>query len=97
MEWNESADVRVDAGYEQGGNVTPFYDPMIAKVIVHGEGRHEAIRKAEHFFDSFTIEGVKSNIPLFQKFIGSKEFENGNYNTNVLAEWLETEKEEMKK
>ena len=97
MEWNDSANVRIDIGYEEGGSVTPFYDPMIAKVIVHADGRQEAISKAEEFFSSFTIEGVKTNIPLFEKFIGSKEFENGNYNTNVLAEWLKKEKEEMKK
>ncbi|MFC5602967.1 acetyl-CoA carboxylase biotin carboxylase subunit [Sporosarcina koreensis] len=97
MEWNESANVRIDSGYEEGGSVTPFYDPMIAKVIVHASGRQEAISEAQEFFASFTIEGVKSNIPLFQKFIGSDEFANGNYNTNVLAEWLKTEKEEVEK
>jgi acetyl-CoA carboxylase biotin carboxylase subunit len=97
MEWKDSSHVRMDVGYEAGGNVTPFYDPMIAKVIVHEVGRQEAISKAEEFFTSFTIEGVKSNIPLFEKFIGSKEFETGKYNTNVLAEWLKNEKEEMKK
>ncbi|HEX5564172.1 MAG TPA: acetyl-CoA carboxylase biotin carboxylase subunit [Sporosarcina sp.] len=97
MKWNESANVRIDSGYEEGGSVTPFYDPMIAKVIVHASGRQEAIKEAEEFFASFTIEGVKTNIPLFQKFIGSDEFTNGNYNTNVLAEWLKTEKEEVKK
>lgn len=97
MIWEDSANVRIDVGYEEGGKVTPFYDPMIAKVIVCADGRQDAISKAEEFFRSFTIEGVKSNIPLFQKFIGSKEFENGDYNTNVLAEWLKTEKEEVEK
>ena len=97
MEWNDSAHVRIDIGYEEGGSVTPFYDPMIAKVIVHADGRQEAISIAEEFFSSFIIEGVKSNIPLFEKFLGSKEFENGNYTTNVLAEWLKKEKEEMTK
>ncbi|MCM3637970.1 acetyl-CoA carboxylase biotin carboxylase subunit [Sporosarcina luteola] len=97
MDWNDSANVRIDSGYEEGGSVTPFYDPMIAKVIVHAEGRQEAINKAEEFFTSFTIEGVKTNIPLFQKFIGSKEFDHGDYTTNVLAEWLKTKKEEVEK
>ena len=50
MEWNDSADVRIDIGYEEGGSVTPFYDPMIAKVIVHADGRQEAISIAEEFF-----------------------------------------------
>lgn len=93
---SSDTDVRIDAGYEEGGNVTPFYDPMIAKVIVHGDTREEAIRKSMMFFDSYTIEGVKTNIPLFQKFIGSSEFGDGNYNTNVLADWLKTNKEDIK-
>ncbi|WP_432359504.1 acetyl-CoA carboxylase biotin carboxylase subunit [Sporosarcina sp. UB5] len=97
MEWSDLAAVRIDSGYEEGGNVTPFYDPMIAKVIVHADERQEAINKAEQFFTSFTIEGVKTNIPLFQRFVRSEEFGNGNYNTNVLAGWLETQKGEVGK
>lgn len=97
MDWNDSANMRIDSGYEEDGSVTPFYDPMIAKVIVHAEGRQEAIDKAGEFFASFTIEGVKTNIPLFQKFISSQEFLVGKYNTNVLAEWLKAEKEEVGK
>ncbi|MFS0688194.1 acetyl-CoA carboxylase biotin carboxylase subunit [Sporosarcina sp. 179-K 8C2 HS] len=97
MQWNDFTHMRIDSGYEEGGSVTPFYDPMIAKVIVHADGRQEAINKAEEFFKSFMIEGVKSNIPLFQKFIRSEEFKSGNYNTNVLADWLKTKKEEVKK
>lgn len=93
---SSDTDVRIDAGYEEGGNVTPFYDPMIAKVIVHGDTREEAIRKSMMFFDSYTIEGVKTNISLFQKFIGSSEFGDGDYNTNVLADWLKTNKEDIK-
>ncbi len=50
MEWNDSANVRIDIGYEEGGNVTPFYDPMIAKVIVHADGRQEAISKRKNSF-----------------------------------------------
>ncbi|MCG7342770.1 ATP-grasp domain-containing protein [Sporosarcina sp. ACRSL] len=97
MEWEDLHDARIDSGYKEGGNVTPFYDPMIAKVIIHTNDRQEAISKAVQFFKSFTIEGVKSNIPLFEKFIESQVFTDGNYNTNVLAEWLKVEKEEMKK
>ncbi|MDW0115830.1 acetyl-CoA carboxylase biotin carboxylase subunit [Sporosarcina thermotolerans] len=87
--------VRIDAGYEESGAITPFYDPMIAKVIVYGETRQEVIEKSKTFFNSYTIEGIKTNIPLFQKFIDSKEFLDGNYNTNVLMEWLLTNKEEV--
>ncbi|MDN4607564.1 acetyl-CoA carboxylase biotin carboxylase subunit [Sporosarcina highlanderae] len=97
MESLHDESVRIDAGYEEGGTITPFYDPMIAKVIIHGETRSEVIEKSKTFFKSYTIEGVKTNIPLFQQFIDSNEFLDGNYNTNVLAEWLKTNKEEVTK
>jgi acetyl-CoA carboxylase biotin carboxylase subunit len=97
MEWDDCCPVRIDSGYEEGGKVTPFYDPMIAKVIVHGEGRQKAISEAVEFFNTFTIEGVKSNIPLFKSFIESEEFKEGHYNTNVLTDWLKKEKEEDEK
>lgn len=87
--------VRVDRGYDEGGSVTPFYDPMIAKVIVHGAHRQEVIEKSKEFFEAFKIDGLKTNIPLFQKFIGSSEFTDGDYNTGVLPKWLEKQKEEM--
>ncbi|MBD7983430.1 ATP-grasp domain-containing protein [Sporosarcina sp. Sa2YVA2] len=87
--------VRVDRGYDEGGSVTPFYDPMIAKVIVHGAHRQEVIEKSKGFFEAFKIDGLKTNIPLFQKFIGSSEFIDGDYNTGVLPKWLEKQKEEM--
>lgn len=95
MIFDEKDGVRVDRGYDEGGNVTPFYDPMIAKVIIHGTERQEAIDKSRKFFETFTIDGLKTNIPLFQKFIGSTEFGEGNYNTDVLPKWLKKEKEEI--
>lgn len=97
MESPQMDGVRMDVGYEEDGTITPFYDPMIAKVIVYGETRKEVIEKSKTFFRSYSIEGIKTNIPLFQKFIDSKEFMDGNYNTNVLTEWLLTNKEEVNK
>lgn len=97
MGWDEKSDVRIDAGYVEGGSVTPFYDPMIAKVIVRADSRNEVLQKSINYFNSFYIEGVKTNIPLYQKFIASREFENGNYDTSVLMNWLKSEKEELKK
>ncbi|WP_339249530.1 acetyl-CoA carboxylase biotin carboxylase subunit [Sporosarcina sp. FSL W8-0480] len=97
MESSQMEGVRIDVGYEKDGTITPFYDPMIAKVIVYGETRHEVIEKSKTFFNSYLIEGIKTNIPLFQKFIESKEFMDGNYNTNVLTEWLRINKEEVNK
>jgi acetyl-CoA carboxylase, biotin carboxylase subunit len=77
--------VRVDLGYKSGSTVTPFYDPMIAKVIVFGENRLEAIEKAKRYFNEFTIEGIKHNGPLFKEILESDFFKSGNYTTSFLA------------
>lgn len=94
LQWGSSSDIRIDAGYEEGNAVTPYYDPMIAKVIVHSESREEAIAKAQKFFSAVIIEGVKTNVPLFQEFLGARAFLEGTYTTAVLPQWLEQKKEE---
>lgn len=76
--------VRIDSGYEEKSVVSPFYDPLIAKIIVKGEDRKEAIEKAKDFFSSFEIEGIKSNASLFQKILDETSFQNGHYNTSYL-------------
>ncbi|KOF10322.1 biotin carboxylase [Planococcus glaciei] len=88
-------DARIESGYEQGNAVTPFYDPMISKVIITGSDRIDAIRKSQNFFNHATITGVKTNIPLFKEFVESQEFVNGDYATSVLPKWLEKTKEEQ--
>ncbi|MFD1031077.1 acetyl-CoA carboxylase biotin carboxylase subunit [Metaplanococcus flavidus] len=87
-------DARIETGYEEGNSVTPFYDPMISKVIITGEDRLEAISKSQKFFNHATIDGVKTNIPLFKEFIESQEFVSGEYATAVLPNWMEKSKEE---
>lgn len=94
LDWGTMEDIRIDAGYEEGNSVTPFYDPMIAKVIIHSESREQAVKKAQTFFSSVTIEGVKTNVALFQEFLGAEAFMNGTYTTAVLPQWLEQQKEE---
>ncbi|MDN7244282.1 acetyl-CoA carboxylase biotin carboxylase subunit [Planococcus shenhongbingii] len=93
IEWGEGA--RIESGYEQGNSITPFYDPMISKVIITGSDRAEALRKSQNFFNHATIVGVKTNIPLFKEFIESQEFASGEYATSVLPTWLEKTKEEQ--
>ena len=60
--------IRIDHGYAENGKVTPFYDPLISKVIVHGNTRDEAIEKSIAYFSEIEIEGLKTNIPLFTEF-----------------------------
>ncbi len=95
--WGDTTGVRIDAGYIEGGKVTPFYDPLISKVIVHAPTRKEAIQKSEIFFSNVEIEGLKTNIPLFIGFLKSEEFVVGDYSTAVLSTWLEKQKEETSK
>ncbi|MFC4712544.1 acetyl-CoA carboxylase biotin carboxylase subunit [Planococcus dechangensis] len=92
LQWGPGA--RIETGYEEGNKVTPFYDPMIAKVILTGATREEVLEKSRKFFNETAIEGVKTNLPLFDKFIESIPFIEGNYATAVLAQWLKQQKEE---
>ncbi|MGE6487885.1 acetyl-CoA carboxylase biotin carboxylase subunit [Paenisporosarcina sp. NPDC076898] len=94
LDWGSVEGIRIDAGYEEGNTVTPFYDPMIAKVIIQSDSREQAVKKAQQFFSSVTIEGVKTNVALFQQFLGADAFMNGTYTTAVLPQWLEQQKEE---
>lgn len=92
IEWGQGA--RIETGYEEGNTVTPFYDPMISKVIITGTDRIDALSKSQEFFNHATIKGVKTNIPLFKEFIESQEFISGEYATAVLPNWMEKTKEE---
>ncbi|MEH7234879.1 acetyl-CoA carboxylase biotin carboxylase subunit [Bacillus sp. JJ1562] len=76
--------VRVDNGYETGTTVTPFYDPMIAKIIVKANNRPEAIQTAKAYFNQIVIKGIKTNIPLFQEIINEDSYLKGEYTTNYL-------------
>ena len=78
--------VRVDSGIEEGGVVSPLYDPLLAKLAVWGETRDEALRRCEDALAAFTVEGVKSNIPLLQRILRHAEFVAGRYSTNLIGD-----------
>jgi len=92
--WGDTKGIRIDSGYEEGGKVTPYYDPLISKVIVHASTREEAIQKSVDFLSKVNIEGLKTNIPFFTNFIKSEEFNSGDYSTSVLTTWSAKQKEE---
>ncbi|MEH7382415.1 acetyl-CoA carboxylase biotin carboxylase subunit [Bacillus sp. JJ1533] len=77
--------VRVDSGYEAGSTVTPFYDPMITKIIVKANDRSKAIQIAKEYFDQLVIKGIKTNIPLFQEIINEDSYLKGQYATNYIS------------
>ncbi|MBS2026745.1 MAG: ATP-grasp domain-containing protein [Deltaproteobacteria bacterium] len=76
--------VRVDSGYEQGGTVTPYYDPMIAKLIAWGSDRPAAISRALEALGKFEVVGIKTNIPLHQRILNSRSYQDGELDTHFL-------------
>jgi propionyl-CoA carboxylase alpha chain len=78
--------VRVDTGVVDGGEIPMFYDSMIAKLIVHGKDRAEAITKMREALNSFVIRGVSSNIPFQAALLAHPKFAAGDFNTGFIAE-----------
>ncbi|NLU78010.1 biotin carboxylase [Micromonospora sp. HNM0581] len=85
--WVEPAGegVRVDSGYVQGNTVTPFYDSLMAKLIVHGRDRSEAILRAREAVAAFELAGPKNNLPFFAELLGNQEFLSGDYDTAIVS------------
>ncbi|ULT58483.1 acetyl-CoA carboxylase biotin carboxylase subunit [Neobacillus drentensis] len=84
LQWDVGEGGRIDSGYIEGGTVTPFYDPLIAKCIFYGESRQKALAAAKRFFKDIKIEGIKTNVPLFLTILDSDSFQKGEYTTNFL-------------
>ena len=78
--------VRVDTGVYEGGEIPMFYDSMIAKLIVHGRDRADAIAKMREALNGFVIRGVSSNIPFQAALLGHPDFASGNFNTGFIAQ-----------
>jgi acetyl-CoA carboxylase biotin carboxylase subunit len=78
--------VRVDAAVETGGLVPPFYDSMIAKLIVHGDTRDHAIDRLAKALDDFSVKGIATNIPLLRFIVAHPDFRAN----AITTRWLET-------
>ncbi|MEV1017162.1 MULTISPECIES: acetyl-CoA carboxylase biotin carboxylase subunit [unclassified Micromonospora] len=76
--------VRVDSGYTGGNTVTPFYDSLLAKLIVTGATRDEVLERAQEAVAAFQIEGPKNNVPFFAELLGNEEFRSGAYDTGIV-------------
>ncbi len=81
--------VRVDSGLYAGYKVPPYYDSMIAKLIVYGRNRDDCIMRLKRALEEFVVEGMKTTIPLQQKIIREEAFLNGDYTIKWLERWLE--------
>ncbi len=78
--------VRVDTGVQDGGEIPMFYDSMIAKLIVHGKDRLDAIAKMREALNGFVIRGISSNIPFQAALLAHPKFVSGDFNTGFIAE-----------
>lgn len=78
--------IRIETGYAEGAQVTPYYDPLLAKVIARGSTRVAAIRRLEEALEAFEIRGVKNNIPALLGVLRSEAFRAGAVHTGLLSE-----------
>ena len=86
-EWSEPAGpgVRVDAGYASGNTVTPHYDPLLAKLCIHGADRELALERARAAVAAFRIGGLKTNLEFHADLLESAEFASGDYDTSLIS------------
>ena len=77
--------IRVDSNCYSGLEISPYYDSLIAKLIVYDQDRSSCIQRLKRALDEFVIDGIKTTIPFFQEIITQEDFLEGSYNIN----WLE--------
>jgi 3-methylcrotonyl-CoA carboxylase alpha subunit len=87
----EGGGVRVDAGVEAGGDITPWYDPMIAKLVVHGADRAAALARLEQALGEVEAAGVTTNVTFLQRVVQSRAFREAELQTGL----IESHREEL--
>jgi acetyl-CoA carboxylase biotin carboxylase subunit len=87
--------VRVDTAQYQEGVVPPYYDSLIAKLIVHGKDRTEALARMSRALEQFVVEGIHTTIPLHRKIFADAEFRRGEFDTKFMERFFEREKERL--
>jgi len=80
--------IRIDTHIYSGYFIPPYYDSLIAKLIVKGKTREEAITKMYHALDEFVIEGIKTTIPFHKKLMLDEKFKSGNYDTKFIESFV---------
>jgi acetyl-CoA carboxylase, biotin carboxylase subunit len=83
--------VRVDTAQYSEGVVPPYYDSLIAKLIVHGKDRHEAMARMSRALEMFVVEGIYTTIPLHRRILADPEFRAGKFDTNFMERFFERE------
>ncbi|MNX62969.1 Biotin carboxylase [compost metagenome] len=83
--WPEAAHIRIDTWVGDGTVVSPHYDPMLAKLIVHGSDRAEAIARLRDALEGTTLDGLKTNLPLLKQVAETPAFAEGALHTGFIA------------
>jgi acetyl-CoA carboxylase biotin carboxylase subunit len=83
--------VRIDSHIYEEYEIPPYYDSLVAKLIVHGRDRDQAIRRMQRCLDEFIIEGVRTTIPIHKQILSHERFISGDFTTNFLEEVKFTE------
>lgn len=84
----EGDHIRHELSVEEGSKVTPFYDPMIGKLIVKGKDRDEAVERLAKALEAYNVEGIKTNIPTLVQITQHPEFKQGNTTTGFIQEYI---------
>ncbi len=81
--------VRMDSALYDGYSIPPYYDSLIAKLIVHGRDRPEALARLSRALSELIVDGIDTTIPLFDALLQEKDLQTGDYNIHWLEKWLE--------
>ncbi|MEP6607464.1 MAG: acetyl/propionyl/methylcrotonyl-CoA carboxylase subunit alpha [Burkholderiaceae bacterium] len=84
--FHDPAPVRIDSGVRQADSITPYYDPMIAKLIVWGEDREHALARLRSALDDFHIVGVANNVDFLSRLVANPAFANGDVHTGLIEQ-----------
>ena len=90
MRWQMADGIRAEHALQSGSEVPPYYDSMIAKLIVRGKDRSEAIARMTRALDMFIIEGIHTTIPLHRRILRDPDFRAGNFDTKFMERLLAT-------
>jgi 3-methylcrotonyl-CoA carboxylase alpha subunit len=88
IEWPAADGVRVDAGVESGSEVTPYYDPMLAKIIAHASTRDEALKRLAHALEQTVVAGPRSNLAFLLALCRHERFRSGAFDTGFIDRQL---------
>lgn len=86
----KSKNIRIDTGITEKSIVTPYYDSMLAKLIVYGENREKAISNTINALNKFWIRGIKTTIPFHKAVLSNKKFKQGDFNTSFIEKDMDS-------